>query len=63
MTIEESLSKLEAITAALSDPETTLEQSLELYAQGAKLVKSCQKQLTQAKQKMETITPIKDAIE
>ena len=39
--IEESLKKIEAITAVLENPATSLKDSLAAYAEGVQLVQAC----------------------
>lgn len=60
MTFEQALSRLDEITALLSDGNTTLEQSLSLYAEGAALIESCSTQLNDAKVKIETLSFLKE---
>ena len=55
MTFEQAISRLDEITEQLSDGNTTLEKSLELYAEGAALASKCQKELEQAKLKIEKL--------
>lgn len=52
---EEALEKLEAIVEQLSDPNITLEKSVELYEEGLKLSKICTETLEQATLKIEQI--------
>lgn len=56
MTFEQALSRLDEITALLSDGNTTLERSLSLYAEGAALIERCTAQLNDAKVKIETLS-------
>ncbi len=60
MTFEQALTRLDEITALLSNGSTTLEQSLALYAEGAGLIESCSKQLNDAKTKIEKLFPEKE---
>lgn len=60
MTFEESLLRLDEITQLLSDGSTTLEQSLELYAEGAALIDKCSKELNDAKLKIEKLAFVKE---
>ncbi|MFV0498120.1 MAG: exodeoxyribonuclease VII small subunit [Candidatus Fimivivens sp.] len=57
MTFEQALSRLDEITALLSNGSTSLEQSLALYAEGAGLIETCSQQLNQAKTKIEKLFP------
>lgn len=60
MTFEESIARLDEIVKQLSDGETTLDKSLSLYAEGAKLIKSCSKQLDKAQLKIEQLSALKE---
>ncbi|HWP50365.1 MAG TPA: exodeoxyribonuclease VII small subunit [Clostridia bacterium] len=60
MTFEQALTRLDEITALLSNGSTSLEQSLALYAESATLIKSCTEQLNDAKAKIETLFPEKE---
>ena len=63
MSFEESIRRLEEIVTLLGDGNTTLEQSLALYTEGASLIERCSKQLSDAKLKMETLLPKKEVEE
>ena len=52
---EDAFERLEEIVAKLEGGEVALEESLELYAEGMKLVKFCGKKLTAAEQKIERL--------
>jgi exodeoxyribonuclease VII small subunit len=39
--IEKATDRLEAIAKILEDPETSLKDSLEIYAEGVRLIKQC----------------------
>jgi len=56
-TFEQAMERLEAIVAALDGGELPLEQSLELFSEGAGLVSHCQSVLENAKLKVETLFP------
>ena len=56
MTFESSLARLDEIIVRLSDGDTTLEDSLSLYAEGAALIESCTKELSEAKLKIERLS-------
>lgn len=60
MTFEQALTRLDEITALLSNGSTSLEQSLALYAEGASLIESCTQQLNDAKTKIEKLFPEKE---
>ncbi|MDD5923820.1 MAG: exodeoxyribonuclease VII small subunit [Clostridia bacterium] len=55
MKYEESLIKLENIISQLESGEKSLDESLKLYAEGAKLSEFCYKTLSEAKQKLTLI--------
>ena len=57
MSFEEMLSRLDEITAELSGGKATLERSLELYAEGCKLLAECEKKLGAAKVRIEKLLP------
>lgn len=56
MTFEQALDRLDEITVLLSDGNTTLEQSLALYAEGATLISQCTTQLQEAKITIEKLS-------
>ena len=56
MTFEESLARLDEIVNILNDKSTSLEESLDIYAEGAKLLSECEKQLSDARVKIETLS-------
>ena len=62
MTFEKSVSRLDEIIKLLSDGETSLEDSLKLYSEGAKLIGACQKQLDNARLKIEQLSALKEGI-
>lgn len=55
MTFEQAVARLDEIVAQLGDGKTTLAQSLELFAEGSRLVNQCTKQLEEAKLTIETL--------
>lgn len=55
MKFEEALQNLERIVADLETGECSLEQALELYAQGVEMLKLCTRHLTEAEQKVEIL--------
>lgn len=59
---EEAMQRLEEIVAILGDGDTPLDQSLALYAEGAELIALCDRQLTDAKLKIDTLFP-RDVVE
>lgn len=52
---EQALTRLDKIVALLECGDTTLEQSLGLYAEGAALIERCGSQLKEAQLKIETL--------
>ncbi len=48
MKFEQSVKRLDEIITALENPEITLEDSLNLYKEGAELIGSCRKELDNA---------------
>ncbi|MGN1135492.1 MAG: exodeoxyribonuclease VII small subunit [Oscillospiraceae bacterium] len=48
MKFEESINKINEIISALEDKEISLDDSIELYKEGAKLIESCKKELDKA---------------
>lgn len=63
MTFEKSVARLDEIIALLSNGDTTLDRSLKLYAEGAKLISDCQKQLDNAQLKIEQLSEMKEGSE
>lgn len=54
---EEAMQRLEEIASILADGAAPLDQSLALYSEGAELIAFCDKQLADAKLKIETLFP------
>lgn len=54
-TFEQSISELEEIVSRLETGEVTLDESLELFEQGIKLAKGCQKMLDTAEKKVSVL--------
>lgn len=52
LTFEQAMARLEEIVARLEAGEQTLEDSLSLYGEGAKLMKQCASMLDKAEQKV-----------
>ena len=48
MNFEESIKRLDEIIEKLENNETSLEEAIEIYREGAALLRSCRKQLEQA---------------
>ena len=56
VSLEENLQTLETLVDQLEQGQLGLNESLELYQKGVKLVQSCEKQITQAKLKVTQIS-------
>ena len=56
MSYEQAVARIEEILSNLSTGKVTLDESLKLYAEGAKLLEFCEKQLNEAKLQIETLT-------
>lgn len=56
MGLEEALDDLERIVEELEDGKKSLEESLDLYEKGTKLVRLCQDRLESAEQRIESLT-------
>ena len=54
-TYEEAMHKLEQIVAKLENDDATLDESLKLFEEGAKLAAFCSKALDTAEQKITTL--------
>lgn len=59
-TFEQSIKELEEIASKLETGDVTLDESLELFEQGIKLSKSCQKMLDTAEKKVSVLMANKD---
>lgn len=55
-TFENDLERLEAIVQALESGELALDESLKRFEEGVKLTKRCEKALTEAEKRIETLT-------
>ena len=55
-TFETSMTELEEIVEKLEAGEVTLDESLELFEKGVKLVKSCRNKLDEAEKKVKILT-------
>ena len=53
---EQRLARLEEIVAQLESGEAGLDESMQLYAEGAELVKACRKTLLEAERKITRLT-------
>jgi exodeoxyribonuclease VII small subunit len=55
-TFEDRLSRLEEIVTRLESSEVGLDESLQLYAEGAGLIKDCRKTLSEAEKRIAKLT-------
>jgi exodeoxyribonuclease VII small subunit len=55
MNFEQALERLETIVAEIEDGRVSLEESIDRYAQGTKLVKRCRAILDQAEKKIQLL--------
>ena len=55
MTFEQAMERLEQISKILSENQLSIDESLELYAEGAKLINFCSEKLQSASIKIEEI--------
>ena len=55
-TFEESMTRLEQIVRAMERGDVALEESLKLFQEGTELVRSCGKQLEEARMQVTKIT-------
>lgn len=53
---EKSIEKLETIISSLEDTTISLDESLKLYESGIELIKSCNKALEEAKNKVQQLS-------
>ncbi|MDD4010747.1 MAG: exodeoxyribonuclease VII small subunit [Sphaerochaetaceae bacterium] len=56
MKFEDSLKRLEEITASLENPETDLEKAVELYEEGMKLEKQASDELGKLQRRIQVVT-------
>ena len=56
LNLEDALNNLEQIVADLEDGKLSLEESLELFEKGVKLVRLCNSKLNAAEQRIESLT-------
>ncbi len=62
MKLEENLNKLEQIADKLESGETTLDESLQLFNEGAELAEKCLRELSEGKGKLTLIKENLDKI-
>ena len=55
LTFEQAMERLEAISKTLSENQVSIDDSLKLYAEGAKLIKFCSEKLNVVSLKIEEI--------
>mgnify|MGYP006291744235 CR=1 FL=1 len=55
LSFEQAIERLEKIVAEIESGETPLEESIERYAEGIKLVKHCRKVLDAAEEKIQVL--------
>jgi exodeoxyribonuclease VII small subunit len=55
MSFEEAMKRLDEVIARLSDGGAGIEESMQLYCEGAELVAKCEKELDNAKLRMEKL--------
>lgn len=60
LTFEEAMEKLERIVSAIEAGEVPLEESIEQYAEGIKLVKQCRSILAKAEKKIQLLAKGED---
>ena len=53
LTFEQAMDRLEEISQILSSAEVSIDQSIELYAEGTKLIKMCSEKLKTGSLKIE----------
>ena len=56
MSFEQALERLEEIVSKIEDGQVSLEQSIEKYAEGIKLIDQCRSILDKAEKKIELLT-------
>ncbi len=62
-TFEQSITELEEIVTEVEQGKVSLEESIEKYARGMKLINDCRKVLDQAEKRIETISKGSDGEE
>ena len=60
LSFEAALEKLETIVRALENGHVSLNESVKYYEEGSKLMKYCEKKLTDARMKVEKISGIQE---
>lgn len=62
LNFEEAMERLEEIVTSMERGEATLEESLALFSEGAKLVKQCSTMLDKAEQQVTKLTKSADGV-
>lgn len=62
ITFEEAMLQLEHIVKSLEDGSAPLDKSLDLYEQGVRLVRFCNKKLEEAEQKVKILSSTENGI-
>ena len=60
ITFEDALARLEQIVAQIEEGEVSLEESIEKYAEGIKLIKQCRGILDSAEKKIQILAKVDD---
>ena len=60
VTFEQALEKLEEIVSQIEEGEVSLEESIEKYAEGTKLIQQCRQILDAAEKKIQLLTKGQD---
>ncbi len=63
LSFEEALERLNEIVAQLESESVSLDRSLELFAEGKRLVEFCQARLTDAEEKVKTLLKTSEGFE
>ncbi len=63
LNFEEALERLNEIVAQLESESVSLDRSLELFAEGKRLVEFCHAQLTDAEEKVKTLLKTSEGFE
>tara|TARA_B100000945_G_scaffold101725_1_gene80211 strand:- start:567 stop:815 length:249 start_codon:yes stop_codon:yes gene_type:complete len=63
LSFEEALEKLEEIVRDLESGNVSLDDSVRYYEEGSKLMKFCEKKLTEARMKVEKVSGINETKE
>ncbi len=58
MKFEDAMNKLEEISRAIEREDISLDEALSLYAEGAEMIKTCNKLLDEAENKMNEVNEL-----